>query len=108
MWGTWYLGPNSTTLAVDTGKTLGAPSSNKFDYGYRWNTVLEELQFVENWQMTGGTTQRKVVAVLYDAHLKQTGFWPHGNRGGGANGFIDVGSAILVRGSLRWTFKGPR
>ena len=108
MWGTWYLGANSTTLAVDTGKTLGAPSSNRFESGYRYNSPRNELEFVELWHISSAPDEIHVAARLYDCHLKQTGFWPHGNRGGEANGYIDIGSAILVRGSLRWSFKGPR
>jgi len=59
-----------------------------------------QLEFVERWQMTGGTEEIKVVARLYEAvPAPGGGFAPRGSRHGAGNGVLLMGSNIFMNNS---------
>lgn len=103
-WGFWWPHVNSTTNTVSPHYTLG--SANVDQRGWRASITHGELQFVENWNTTNGTQEIKPAAVLYDAWRVSGGFAPYGDTSRWGRGFVDIGSSILVKGSITWHFAG--
>lgn len=101
-WGLWWPGYNNITNAKD--KSIGhAPPE---DTGWRLSLTNMQLEFVERWQMTGGTEEIKVVARLYEAvPAPGGGFAPRGSRHGTGNGVLLMGSNIFMNNStLNWEY----